>query len=81
MTRNYIYLLLFILAIVGGCDLPESIGVVDQQIPPSIFESNISPNEKDFSDPSITGSIVEVSITGYVLATDDNGLNDIVSVN
>jgi hypothetical protein len=81
MTRNYIFILIFALAAMIGCDLPESSAVIDTPIPPSILESSIVPANIDFGKLVITGSTVDVTIIGYVYATDDNGLNDIVSVN
>ncbi len=81
MTRNYIVLIIFSLVAIAGCNLPENSTVIDTQIPPSILESSIAPDKLDFGKPEFTGSTVDVSINGYVYATDDNGLNDIVSVN
>ncbi len=69
------------LIILSGCDLPESNTVIDTQIPPAIFESSIAPANIDFGTIVITGPTVDITINGYVFASDDNGLNDIASVN
>ena len=81
MNRYYTLLYIFALAVIAGCDLPESSTVIDTKIPPTIVEVSIAPANIDFGKLIITGSTVDVSINGYVYVTDKNGLNDIVSVN
>lgn len=69
------------LLIISGCDIPGTNAVIDTQIPPTIIEASISPSSVDFGKINSTGSINDVSVTGYVNTTDDNGLEDIAAVN
>ncbi|MFZ4620378.1 MAG: hypothetical protein ACOYNS_07460 [Bacteroidota bacterium] len=80
MTRTYPYILLFIIAAVSGCDIPQSSDVIDSQIPPTIVEASIAPTTVDFGKAASSGSNVDVTLLGYVNAADDNGLTDIASV-
>ncbi len=67
-------------AALSGCDIPGNSDVIDSQIPPSIVEASIAPATVDFGKLIITGATVDVSMVGYVHASDDNGLSDISSV-
>ncbi len=78
--QPYIFPFFLLLAAISGCDVPSGSGVIDSQIPPTIIEASIAPTSIDFGKMSPNGAVMDVSILGYVNATDDNGLSDIVSV-
>lgn len=73
-------LIFLLLAAISGCDVPSGSGVIDSQIPPTIIEASIAPESFDFGNMSPNGTVMDVSIAGYVNASDDNGLSDIASV-
>lgn len=80
MMRTLQSILLCSYLLLAGCDLPGSSEQIDAQSPPSIVSASVSPTLIDFANVSITGSTVDITLTGSVNVSDDNGLSDISAV-